>query len=46
MVRVLNIKDFPEELHREIKIKAAMEGISMKDLIIKALQEYLKKKGR
>ncbi len=44
---VLNIKDFPEELHREVKIQAAVEGISMKDLIIKALQDYLKKqKGR
>ncbi|MFC1494754.1 3-hydroxyacyl-CoA dehydrogenase [Thermodesulfobacteriota bacterium] len=42
---VLNIKNFPDELHREIKIKSAVEGISMKDLIIKALQEYLKKKG-
>lgn len=42
---VLNIKDFPDELHRQIKIQAATEGASMKDLIIKAMQEYLKRKG-
>ncbi len=42
---VLNIKDFPDELHRQIKIQAAIEGVSMKDLIIKALEKYLQKKG-
>ena len=44
-MKALIIKDFPDDLHREIKIQAAIEGVSMKDLIIKALQEYLKKKG-
>jgi predicted HicB family RNase H-like nuclease len=39
---VLNIKDFPDSLHREAKIRAAVEGITLKDLIIKALTEYLK----
>jgi predicted HicB family RNase H-like nuclease len=45
----VNLRDFPETLHREAKAKAALEGISLKDLIIKALSEYLvraKKKGR
>lgn len=42
---VLNIKDFPDDLHRQVKIQAAIESLSMKDLIIKALHEYLKKKG-
>ena len=40
--------DFPDELHREAKIRAAQEGITLKDLIIKAVSEYLakaKKKG-
>lgn len=41
---VLNVKDFPDDLHREAKIQAAIMGISLKDLIIKALSEYLKKK--
>jgi predicted HicB family RNase H-like nuclease len=46
---IINIKAFPDDLHREAKIQAAVEGISLKALIIKALTEYLKKakkKGR
>jgi len=44
---VLNIKDFPDDLHRQVKIQAAIMGISLKELTIRALREYLeKKKGR
>ncbi len=43
---VLNIKDFPDDLHRQVKIQAAIMGISLKELTIKALTEYLKKKKR
>ena len=42
----LNIKDFPDDLHRIAKSEAALEGISLKALIIKALEEYLKRKKR
>lgn len=45
---VINLRDFPDELHREAKSKAALEGITLKELIIKAVEEYLaraKKKG-
>jgi predicted HicB family RNase H-like nuclease len=44
---VINIRDFPDNLHREAKSKAALEGITLKELIIKAVEEYLKagKKG-
>lgn len=38
------IRDFPEDLHRTAKSEAALEGITLKALIIKALEEYLKKK--
>jgi predicted HicB family RNase H-like nuclease len=41
---IINIKDFPEDLHRKAKAEAALEGISLKALIIKAMEEYLKKK--
>jgi hypothetical protein len=41
---IINIKDFPDDLHRKAKSEAALEGISLKALIIKALEEYLKKK--
>ncbi len=41
----INLRDFPEELHKEAKIRAIQEGITLKDLIIKAVEEYLKKKA-
>ena len=41
---VLNIKDFPDDLHRQVKIQAAIMGISLKELTIRALTEYLEKK--
>ena len=40
---VLNVKDFPDELHREAKIQAAILGISLKELIIRATKDFLKK---
>jgi predicted HicB family RNase H-like nuclease len=43
---ILNIKDFPDDLHRKAKSEAALMGISLKAFIIKALEEYLKKKKR
>ena len=39
----INIRDFPDELHRKAKSQAALQGMSLKDLIIKAVAEYLKK---
>ena len=43
---ILNIKDFPEDLHRKAKAEAALMGISMKEFIIRAITEYLKKSKR
>ncbi len=43
---ILNIKDFPEDLHRKAKAEAALMGISLKELIIRAITEYLKKSKR
>ncbi len=39
------IKNFPDDLHHRGKIQAAVEQISLKDLFIKALTEYLKREG-
>lgn len=39
------IRDFPEDLHRKVKSEAALRGMSMKDLVVKALEDYLKRKG-
>jgi predicted HicB family RNase H-like nuclease len=43
---VLNVKDFPNDLHRKAKAEAALMGISLKELIIRAITEYLKKSKR
>jgi len=40
---IINIKGFPDDLHKEAKIQAAVLGISLKELIIRALTDYLKK---
>jgi predicted HicB family RNase H-like nuclease len=37
------IRDFPNELHRKAKVRAAEEGITLQELIIKAVELYLKK---
>jgi predicted HicB family RNase H-like nuclease len=42
---VLNVKNFSDEIHHDAKVQAAIEGISLKDLIEKALTEYLKRKA-
>ena len=42
-IKTINLRDFPEELHRKAKAKAAMMGISLKELIIRAITEYIKK---
>jgi hypothetical protein len=46
---VLNVKNFSDQIHYEAKVQAAIEGISLKELIEKSLREYLtraiKKKG-
>ncbi len=45
-VMVLAIRNFPRDLHHKAKIQAAIEGISLKDLFIKSLTEYLEKKKK
>ena len=41
----VNIRDFPEELHHKAKIQAAVEKTTLKELMMKALTEYLERKG-
>ncbi len=41
ITKAITIKDFPEELHRTMKIQAAKEGITFKGLIEKAVTEYI-----
>jgi len=43
MGRVVMMKEFPADLHHRAKVQAAKEAITMKELFIKAVEEYLKK---
>lgn len=38
----LFVKDFPEDLHRELKIRAALESKSLKQVIIELCRQGLK----
>jgi plasmid stability protein len=40
-IKVLQMRNFPADLHRKAKIQAAVEGTTLKGIIIKALTEYL-----
>jgi len=42
----LFIREFPDDVHREMKIQAAVEGISIKALVIQAVKDYLKKRKK
>ena len=37
----LNLKDFPEELREQAKSRAALEGITLKELVVQAVTVYL-----
>ena len=42
----LNIRGFPDDLYREAKIQAAIMGVSLKEIVIRALKDYLKKQKK
>jgi predicted HicB family RNase H-like nuclease len=42
---VLLVKGFPLELRKRAKMQALREDISLKDLVIRAIKEYLEKVG-
>ena len=39
------IREFPASLHKKAKMQALEEDMTLRELVIKALTEYLKKKG-
>ncbi len=39
------IINFPDDLHKEAKVRAAQEGTTLKEIIIKAVKLYLEKGG-
>jgi len=46
IMATLFVRDFPEDLHKAAKMKALEEDLTLKELIIRAVEAYLKaKKG-
>ena len=45
MATAYTIKHFPEELHKKAKAAAALEGITLRELILKAVAEYIERRG-
>jgi len=43
---VLLVKGFPVELRKKAKMQALKEDASLKDLVIRAVEEYLARVGR
>lgn len=41
----LLVKQMPADLHHKARIAAVTEGITLRELVIKALEKYLKRKG-
>jgi len=47
-MEALYVRNFPDDLHKLARLQAVKEDITLRELIIKALEEYLKtarKKG-
>ncbi len=43
LVAVINLRNIPDKLHRQIKAEAALQGMTLRDFVVKVLEEYLKK---
>lgn len=39
----INLRGFPDDLHRTLKVEAAKRGTSVKALLIQAAREWLKR---
>jgi len=39
------MRDFPGDLHKRAKMQAVREETTLKEIVIKALTEYLERKG-
>ena len=43
VLTVVYLRKFPVDLQRRVKAAAALKGVTMKDFIVQALEEYLRK---
>ena len=39
------MRDFPDDLHKRAKMQAVREETTLKEIVIRALTEYLERKG-
>ena len=46
LFKMILVPDCPEDLHHQVKIQAAVEGIPLKELVKKALREYLERQQK
>ena len=44
-LKVIQMRNFPADLHKRAKIQAAKEETTLKQIIINVLEQYLKKVG-
>lgn len=42
----LNLRPIPDELHRALKVEAAIRGTSVKALVIQIAQEWLRREAK
>ena len=46
MAKTFIIRNFPEELHKDAKIIAVMEGVTLQELILRAIRLYVERVKR
>jgi predicted HicB family RNase H-like nuclease len=46
MPKVLNIRNVPDDLIRRAKSAAALQGVTLRDWVLKAIEQKLKKEGK
>jgi plasmid stability protein len=44
-VKAIIIRNFPKDLHHKVKVFAAIHSTTIKEVVIKALEEYLEREG-
>ena len=45
MAKTVYLRNFPEDLHHKATVQAAIEKTTLRDLMAKALREYLRRVG-
>jgi len=45
-MRVINLRNVPDDLHSRLKAVCALENVTMQDKIVELIREYVEKKER